>query len=198
MSVKIRSSGNISPSGQNLIRILISSYFIAASLGLISGTDGAALAAAMLPEPIAHTVGTLTVFGLSFLVLTGMWLRPAALLLALTIFWSSYITNFGVGGNMVVGDFWRDLALIGALFLTYTETGPRISARRAMLRYRASARRIIPKGTVRPRRIKSNHDPLRPKITPLAPRIAARDAQPEETLTEIENIFADYDEIAVA
>lgn len=198
MSVNIKMSGNISPSGQNLIRILISSYFIAASLGLISGTNGTALAGALLPEPYAHYLGTLTVFGLAYLVLTGMWLRPAALLLALTIFWSSYIINFGAAGELKIGNFWRDLALIGALFLTYAESGPRTSARRAMLRYRATARRIVPGATVSPRRVHPNQEPLRPKITPIAPRIAARDALSEPTLTEIDNIFADYDKTAVA
>lgn len=196
MSATNPTSDQLNQSGQNLVRILIASYFIAISLGMISGTDGSYLARQIVPEPFATYMGKTMVFSLAYLVMMGIWLRPAALLLALTTFWSSYIANFGPEGPLAIGDFWRDLALIGALFLTYAQSGPRATSRRAMLRWSPRVRQIIPGKTVAPKRVAAASS-VRSKITPLAPRIAARDAS-EASDQIVENIFADDFGTAVA
>ena len=192
MSAIAAKPDHLNQSAQNLVRILISSYFIAVSLGLISGTDGSILAQQVLPDPAASFVGNAIVFGLAYLVMMGIWLRPAALLLALTMFWSSYIANFGPEGPLAVGEFWRDLALIGALFMTYAQSGPRQLTRRAMMRFTPKVRRITPEQTVQPRRVIPQTS-ARSKITPLAPRLAAR-----RSAEKIENIFADDFHVASA
>ncbi len=142
----------LNQNGQNLVRILISSYFIAVALGLIEGTDGSVLMAVFLPPGLAEFAGSALVFALAYLVLMGVWMRPAALLLGLVLFWSSYIINFGPQGPMEVGDFWRDLALVGALMMTYNGS-PRARRHSAILRRRPKVRRIRPGDPVLPRRV---------------------------------------------
>jgi uncharacterized membrane protein YphA (DoxX/SURF4 family) len=196
MSATYSTPDNLNQSGQNLVRILIASYFVAVSLGMISGTDGSTLAQQILPEPFATFIGKAVVFTLAYLVMMGIWLRPAALLLAITTFWSSYIANFGPQGPLAIGDFWRDLALIGALFMTYAQSGPRASSRRAMFRWNPRVRQIVPGKSVAHTRV-APIGSLRAKVTPLAPRIAARKSS-EAAEREIENIFAEDFDTAVA
>ncbi len=102
-------------SAQFITRLLIVSYFIAIALGLIGGVDVSRLATPFLPETLAVYLMRVIVLALCGMVLFGMWRRPAALVLSLIVFWTSYITLYA-GGE--IGAFWRDLALIGGLLLT--------------------------------------------------------------------------------
>src|SRR5690606_1081164 len=112
---------NLGQSGQNLVRIVIASYFLAVAVGLIPGTDASPLTAAVLPEPYAAAVGQTVIFITAYLVLVGVWLRMAALLLATVLFCSSDIENTGSGLRQA---FWRELAPVGALGLAATATLP--------------------------------------------------------------------------
>jgi hypothetical protein len=100
-------------------RLLVVSFFIALSLGLIEGADIKLLATPFLPEHLAIWSMRALMLGLSVMVLVGFYRRPAALILALMIFWPSYMTLFA-GGD--VSAFWRDLALIGGLIMSAAET----------------------------------------------------------------------------
>lgn len=195
-------------SGQNLVRIVIASYFLAVALGLIPGTVAWPLTATFLPEPWADVAGKAVIFTTAYLVLVGAWLRVSALLLATVLFWSSYIENAG-SGNLEA--FWRDLALIGALILTYTQTLPRAAARRSALRWTPRARRVTPAPTIVPRRVVSVVHPTRTAQRPAmsgAPEPVAREVRapapvlrlaavrPAEPV--VENIFRDDPEIAMA
>ncbi|MEI2804910.1 hypothetical protein [Albidovulum sp.] len=201
-------SHSLNQSGQNLVRIVIASYFLAVSVGLIPGTVASPLTGTVLPEPWAGIAGKAVVFATAYLVLVGAWLRVSALLLATVLFWSSYIANAG-GGNLEA--FWRDLALIGALILTYTQTLPRAAARRSALRWTPRVRRVTPAQTIVPRRVVCVVQPSRTAQRPAMPatpepvaqeirapapvlRLAAvRAAEPM-----VENIFRDDPEIAMA
>lgn len=99
-------------------RLLIVSFFIALSLGLIEGADIKLLATPFLPEHLALWSMRGLMLALSVMVLVGFHRRPAALILALMVFWPSYMTLFA-GGD--VSAFWRDLALIGGLIMTAAE-----------------------------------------------------------------------------
>ncbi len=112
--------------GHFLIRLLIVSYFIALSIGLIDGTDLSMLTSPFLPALHASIVANAGVIALSALILLDVHRRAAALLLALFLFWCSYLGSLGHVGTVDVGAFWRDLALIGALLLTYSD-GNRLS-----------------------------------------------------------------------
>lgn len=101
-------------------RLLVVSFFIALSLGLIEGADIKLLATPFLPENLAIWSMRALMLCLSIMVLVGFYRRPAALILALMVFWPSYMTLFA-GGD--VSAFWRDLALIGGLIMSAAETG---------------------------------------------------------------------------
>lgn len=139
----------------NLVRILISSCFMANALGLIDGPDRTSIFATVLPAEIAMTVSSVWMFSLSWLVLTGFLLRPAALLLSLTVFYSAFIAHLSSGLLVPIAFFWYDLALIGALMMTYVEHNPRDRRRRAFIRRQRIARRIMP------RRVDPSQAPLR-------------------------------------
>ena len=204
----------LNQSGQNLVRIVIASYFLAVSLGLIPGTVAWPLTAPFLPEPYADLAGKAVIFTTAYLVLVGAWLRVSALLLATVLFWSSYIQN--IGSDNLEG-FWRDLALIGALILTYTQTLPRANSRRSALHWKPRARRIAPAQTVAPRRVVTVPRRARPGserpesdrpqsarpefVSHQSPRPQpARGAstRPQLELVTSENIFRDDPDLALA
>ena len=99
----------------HITRILILSYFIALATGLIGGAEISRLATPFLPPDMAFYLTSGLVLALSILVVVGIFRRPAALILALIVFWSSYITLFANGD---INGFWRDLALIGGLLIS--------------------------------------------------------------------------------
>ncbi len=160
--------------GQALVRIVISSYFIAGAVGLIDGVSLAPLFAQALPEaahPVAGVLGMAVMLILSGLILTGHWLRPAALLLAMALFWSSYLEMVALGVEGALGQFWRDLALVAALLLTYAEPQDRSTRIAKLFTRKAEPRRlgerVLPKrvGIERDR----SHDPVRmPRRGPVA------------------------------
>ena len=99
----------------HITRILILSYFVALALGLIQGAEIVRLTKPFLPMPEAqYTIGVLVLL-LAFMVLVGMFRRPAALILSLVLFFASYMTMFATGD---LTGFWRDLALIGGLLMS--------------------------------------------------------------------------------
>lgn len=150
MAAKNTDALTLNANGANILRIIIASYFLAVAARLIPGTDVSALFATVLPEPLSYHVASATVFGLAFLVLVGVWLRGAALLLAIIFFWSSFLSVSTIGLAESLGGFWRDLALMAALIMTYAESGPRNRARRGIFRVVPSPREAWP---VRPRRV---------------------------------------------
>jgi uncharacterized membrane protein YphA (DoxX/SURF4 family) len=187
----------LSATGANLIRILIASYFLALGVGVIPGTDVSALFSAVLPAPYAGFLAGGIVFVLAYLVLIGAWLRPAALLLALVVFWSSYISVSHMGFAEQLGGFWRDMALIAALILTYAETDPRARNRRGAFRSVRPPRRLILRDEmVTPRRVHSPRAPKAPVI-PFrpAPKAPGREVAPERADGSA-NVFRDDFDIA--
>ncbi|MEE9389438.1 MAG: hypothetical protein V3U96_12605 [Paracoccaceae bacterium] len=106
------------PSGYRLIRVVIASYFVMVSTGFVSGTNAIPLADTVMPHGLATLVGSSALFILGVLVLTGVWLRPAVLVLAAIILSSATIQNFGSTATAIPGDFWRELTLISTLLLT--------------------------------------------------------------------------------
>ena len=99
----------------HVTRILIVSYFVALAIGLVEGADLTRLVTPFLDEIPARHVSRLIVLTLCALVVFGLYRRAAALVLAIILFWTSYISLFSHGE---VGGFWRDLALIGGLLMS--------------------------------------------------------------------------------
>lgn len=138
----------LSPSAQNLIRILIASYFLALATGLVAGTELAAPFAPLLPDPWAGRAGAALVFALAYLVMIGVRLRAAALGLALTMFTAHCVGAAQIGLAAQIDTLWRDLALIGALILTYGESSPRAYRKRGILKPRPVVRRLTPRAAM--------------------------------------------------
>lgn len=99
----------------HIARLLILSYFVALGTGAIEGADLTQLTRPFLGQPQASYFMGVVVLLLAFMIFTGMFRRPAALILSLVLFWSSYLTLYS-GGDLT--GFWRDLALIGGLCMT--------------------------------------------------------------------------------
>lgn len=187
--------------GQNLVRILIASYFLAVAIGLIPGTGIAPLSAQILPADQAAIAGNGALFALAYLVLVGAWLRFSALLLATLVFWSSYIAHMGVN----LEAYWRDMALVGALILTYTQTQPRAERRRSALRWSPGVRRIDATAPIRPRRVLAAHSRVQPARRIVMPALGTHGivARPAVALRLVEtgesdNIFRDDPDLALA
>ena len=107
-------------SGHAAVRLLIVSYFAALALHVIPGTDLSALLDPFLPPLAAEIATSALVLTFSTLILIGWHRRAAALLLALMTFWASYLGMLSAP-VAELGSFWRDLALVGALTMTYAD-----------------------------------------------------------------------------
>ncbi len=164
----------LAASAQNLSRILVASYFIAVALNLIDGTMGHALAQWVVPADYVALTASAVIFTLAFLVMIAVWLRPAALLLAIVVFWSGFMALLGPDAARSLDAFWRDLALIGALFLTYAQSG-RAARNRSILRRRHTVRKLQA-GATAPRRVTSTVNSASPDRP--APEVASRVPRP--------------------
>lgn len=168
--------------GLNLIRIVIGSYFMAISLGLIRGVDQAAMFAHLLPEESALLAGTALLFILAVAFMSGLALRLSALMLALFVLCSSVIQNYLHFETLTVSAFWRDLTLSCAVLLCYSSLKRR-ELRKAGVLMRRNAWRIRRgrQAVVAPRRVTLSDRParraqgpdyetlLRPLIAPTGP-----------------------------
>lgn len=135
----------LTPTAQNLIRILIASYFLALAAGLVSANHLAAPFSPLLPDPWAGRAGCALVFCLAYLIMIGVRLRAAALGLAGLMFAAHGALALQTGLATQIDTLWRDLALIGALMLTYGEAAPRAYRKRGILKPKPVVRRLKPR-----------------------------------------------------
>jgi len=102
-------------------RVLISSYFVASSVGLIidPSSMGQFLSVSAVPDYLLWpNAGFQLIAALAIMV--GFQTRMASALLALYLFWSSFILHYTPGDPIAIGAFWRDLAMIGGLLLLFS------------------------------------------------------------------------------
>lgn len=160
---------------QTALRVLIASYFLAVSLEIIPGTRLGVLFDAILPEPYASATAAGLVFIFAFMIMLGMAMRVAALMVALMTFFASYVMMVRLGVVNELGAFWRDLALIAALLLTYGDTKSTGNRARRLFRRKVVPRRmkdIMARATL--------HDPemslqaMRPKNSERVTRAVAK------------------------
>ncbi|MBO6603485.1 MAG: DoxX family protein [Roseicyclus sp.] len=194
----------LNSTAQNLLRIVIASYFLAVGLNLIPGTSLTPLLAQVAPEQLAAPLASLVVFSLAFLVMIGLYMRPAALILGMMTFLSSYLTMLELGVADELGAFWRDLVLVAALMLTYAENAPRDYRMRKMIRHKVTPRRVV----LAEGRAKTERPaPIAPAVEPAAPApmpesevipFVARHHRARVAAAQAENIFADLEDTAIA
>jgi len=101
----------------SVVRILIASYFLATATGLIFEPASRTVFDAVLLKHHAQLVSTSYLFITAFAIMVGFVVRPAALLLAVYIFWSGFLHFDQMGTPEALAGFWRDMALLGAILL---------------------------------------------------------------------------------
>jgi len=165
----------LSSAAQAILRLLIASYFIAVALNVIPGTNLGILFSAVLPAPYDGATSAGIVFILAFLVMAGIATRAAALIIALMTFYASYLTMISLGIEDQLGSFWRDLALIAALLLTYSEPQAGSRPRRRLFQRHVAPRRVatMVRDALTPRPMRPapavNFAALRATATPVRP-----------------------------
>lgn len=155
MRVLQRQQRWIDYTGLNLIRIVIGSYFMAISLGLISGIAPPVLFLSFTDPTTADLIGTILLFSITALFMVGVYLRLTSLMLAIFVFSSSIAQNFVLTDATLIEPFWRDLTLVCAILLSYTCL-KRTELSRAALVWRRTTPRLKSSQTVMPRRVTSN------------------------------------------
>jgi len=110
---------NVLSSGElTLARVLIASYFLANGLGLTDGVSLAPVFAPVFGDSIAAFFSHVILFAMGVLVLLRAALRQVALTAAGLLIAVHFIT-FAQTGLVDGQSVWRDIALVGALVLTY-------------------------------------------------------------------------------
>ena len=105
--------------GLNLIRIVIGSYFMAVALGLVSGIAPYALFPKSVDPQLADLIGSTFLFAVTAAFMIGLHLRISALTLALFILCTSLMQNLVTPDTMDISAFWRDLAMLCGVLLSY-------------------------------------------------------------------------------
>lgn len=167
------------------VRMLIASYFLA-SAGLIKNADGATFLSSVLPETTAEALAATIFYGTGFALMIGRFMREAALVLAIFVFWASFSAKLDSAPSIaVLMHFWQDMALVGAVLLIgLTRPGGERPMRLGLGRARLP-RRIRPGMSVSRRRDR----PALASTDAAAHRAAKLSALDDEP--EVENIFAD-------
>jgi type IV secretory pathway VirB2 component (pilin) len=106
----------IDPAIFSAVRMLIASYFLA-SAGLIENEAGANFLSAVLPGPTAEAMATTIFYATGFAIMIGCFVREAALILAIFVFWSSYTDNMLTGEIAPLMETWQDMAIVGSVML---------------------------------------------------------------------------------
>ncbi|MEJ6501203.1 MAG: DoxX family protein [Rhodobacterales bacterium] len=99
-------------------RIVIGSFFIGKAVGLVADPNGMGqylILGVTPPYLLWSNIAFECVAAISIMI--GLQTRLSAGLLALYLFWSSYILNYTPGNIDAISAFWRDLALNGGLLL---------------------------------------------------------------------------------
>jgi len=122
-------------------RFLIASYYIASATGLTHNPSAmtGAFAGEALPAHFLWPDIGFQILAASFILL-GFQTRLAAALLALHVFWSTFILNFQPGVAEALGLFWKDLVIVGGLLMIISHGDGRF-ALDTWLRRRAAERR---------------------------------------------------------
>jgi hypothetical protein len=168
---------DLGDAAQVSVRMLIASYFMATAIGSIPGADTGALLSPLMAEPLSRVVAGSIVFTLATMILIGKQTRMAALILGLLTFYASYLQMVQIGIDHVLGAFWRDMALVAALMLTYGGPAKAPAPQRTTFTIRRIARRAE-----RARQMGAPHEPIAPilhaepeaSLVPAPPRDAPK------------------------
>ncbi len=182
-------STQVSRTVLSTVRILIASYFLATATGLVLEPSNRTLFGSVMLADHANLAATIYLFITAFAIMVGKAVRPAALLLAIYIFWSGFLHYDFSDSADALSKFWRDMALLGAILLIAV-TEPGGSGRFTLRRRAVAPRRVAPvliedaeaKARARRRPAPSGSQLSRDDII-----AAAEEAEDDD----VQNIFAD-------
>ena len=137
-----------------LVRMLLTSYFVALSVDLIAFPPGKAFVAEIMPANLAAPAYTMFLFGTALLILLDQHTRAATLLLSIFILSAAFHAYVLPEQGKDFAAFWKELTLVAALILCYAETDPRHRRRNGLIRFsrRIRPRRIVIQAAPMPRR----------------------------------------------
>lgn len=168
------------------IRLLVGAYFLAVGLGFVPGTGLQGLTSLVLPEPASNLLAGIVVLATAGMIFAGRWVMISALCLSVLLFLSSYAAMIQIGVVEQLGQFWRDIALIGALFLAHALPAPKATAEPVQIFSRPGPKRAVV-GEMVPveLRLNARHSLSAWRSTRYTPQVP-----PMEDAEEITNIFA--------
>ncbi|MDJ0826623.1 MAG: hypothetical protein QNJ16_14065 [Rhodobacter sp.] len=178
-----------------IVRILIASYFLAMATGLVFDPASRTFLDPILPHDQAQFVTTVYLYLTAFAIMVGVLVRPAALLLAVYMFWSGFLF-YDLNSAAALNDFWRDMALLGAiLMIAVTEQG-------AGAQVRVWRRKIAPRRVGVPAQDQPHTPRPQPKKAPeggalltgvahASGEIDIYECPPEQDGGDVDNLFAD-------
>ncbi|WP_458877459.1 hypothetical protein [Arenibacterium sp. CAU 1754] len=144
-----------------MIRLIISSYFIAISLGQIDGLTPGYIFQGWLGNDLAEILGVSIMAGTSLFIFFGLFLRFSCLYLALLVLSSSVAENIFAKGMASPEALWSDVVMVSVLLLLYGGMTRQGLSDSALLRLFRKNRRIHPTERVEPRRIRNATTPAR-------------------------------------
>ena len=121
MSADLETPENDVIVGHALLRCLVVVYLVALTFGAIDGAMIPFLFYGSMTPVWAQVFTGFLAMSLSVMFLTGHFRRPAALILAVLLFWSVYIPVFAHDADLALATFWREIAIIGALIYSYAD-----------------------------------------------------------------------------
>ncbi len=181
-----------------LMRVLVASYLMAASVGIAPGPDLVPIFHQFMPLPWATMSGTAMLFLLAYAMMAGIWLRITILALAIILVGSSFMENFIFADAPDLGTMWQDVVVLCALMQSLIHLTNRELRASSIVRRKKPVRRIEagdPLVRLRPDGLPAQVQtpPLKtpPKPKPEKPAKPAKPA-PRDTAQddEIVNIFA--------
>lgn len=192
MSKSKRDNQVLGPTGLNLIRIVISAYFIAVSLDWTEGFNKGALFLTLSKPDIAHFTGSMLLFYLAFVYLCGFHLRLSALFLAVFVLASALVDLFVYQSGIHIGSsgLSRDLAFVCAIMLSYASLSRQDLKQVAVLRSTIQPRSFPANKIIAPTRLNHSEKPAAAPVShvhPSKPQISNGNYDPRDKV----NIFAD-------
>ncbi|MBR9844211.1 MAG: hypothetical protein GYB25_13705 [Rhodobacteraceae bacterium] len=126
----------------SVIRVLIASYLMAASVGIAPGPDLIPLFTPFMSVTVATAFSTLVLFLLAYAMMAGIWLRITILLLAVILVGESFMENFILAESPDLGTIWQDVVVLCALIQSLIHLTNRQLRKSAIVRRSKPVRRL--------------------------------------------------------
>jgi len=179
-----------------LIRLIISSYFIAIGLGLIDGISPGIVFRIWMDPHLAEFLGDSIMLGASLFIFFGLYLRFSCLYLAMLVLSATLVQNVFWNGLQNVDALWRDVVMVSVLLLIYGSLSRRALNTSALVKRKHKVRslRVQERERIVPRRIGASAKDPGAKLSVIQfADIRARLRAETDFDEDMPNIFCDLD-----